>query len=105
MQSIKFAKILSMISDFLQPVDQRIINDYYATNPYISDYIHLYHEKKSLENYTIASGCSGSMNHFKDVFEIANADAALAASIFHFREISIQELKQYLQEQNIPVRL
>ena len=54
MQSIKFAKILSMISDFLQPVDQRIINDYYIANPYISDYIHLYHEKKSLENYTIA---------------------------------------------------
>ena len=43
-----------MISDFLQPVDQRIINDYYIANPYISDYIHLYHEKKSLENYTIA---------------------------------------------------
>ncbi|MBK7289531.1 MAG: imidazole glycerol phosphate synthase subunit HisF [Chitinophagaceae bacterium] len=41
----------------------------------------------------IASGGAGSMNHFKDVFEIANADAALAASIFHFREISIQELK------------
>jgi formiminoglutamase len=43
-----------MISDFLQPVDQRIINDYYATNPYISDYIHLYHEKKSIEDYKVA---------------------------------------------------
>ena len=60
---------------------------------------------KAVSIPVIASGGAGSMNHFKDVFEIANADAALAASIFHFREISIQELKQYLQEQNIPVRL
>ena len=60
---------------------------------------------KAVSIPVIASGGAGTMNHFKDVFEIANADAALAASIFHFREISIQELKQYLQEQNIPVRL
>ncbi len=60
---------------------------------------------KAVSIPVIASGGAGTMDHFKDVFEIANADAALAASIFHFREISIQELKQYLQEQNIPVRL
>ena len=53
----------------------------------------------------IASGGGGNMQHFKDVFNIAEADAALAASIFHFSEIEIQELKRYLQAENIPVRL
>jgi len=53
----------------------------------------------------IASGGAGQMEHFSDVFKIAHADAALAASIFHFREIPVQELKRYLQEQQIPVRL
>jgi imidazole glycerol-phosphate synthase subunit HisF len=53
----------------------------------------------------IASGGAGTMEHFADVFKIAHADAALAASIFHFREIPVQELKRYLQEQQIQVRL
>ncbi|MBO9621078.1 MAG: imidazole glycerol phosphate synthase subunit HisF [Niabella sp.] len=53
----------------------------------------------------IASGGAGAMTHFKDVFEQGAADAALAASIFHFREIEISALKNYLQENNIPVRL
>jgi cyclase len=53
----------------------------------------------------IASGGAGTMEHIKDVFEIAKADAALAASIFHFRQIDILELKQYLKLHNIPVRI
>ena len=53
----------------------------------------------------IASGGAGTMEHIKDVFEIAKADAALAASIFHFRQIDILELKQYLKSHNIPVRI
>ncbi len=53
----------------------------------------------------IASGGAGSMEHFAAVFNKAHADAALAASIFHFREIPIPDLKRYLQEQRIPVRL
>jgi cyclase len=53
----------------------------------------------------IASGGAGTMEHFADVFEIAKADAGLAASIFHFKEIPIPDLKRYLQEKNIPVRL
>jgi cyclase len=53
----------------------------------------------------IASGGAGNMEHFADVFKIAHADAALAASIFHFREIPVQDLKRYLQAQQIPVRL
>lgn len=53
----------------------------------------------------IASGGAGTMEHFADVFENANADAALAASIFHFREIGIASLKAYLHKKNIPVRL
>jgi imidazole glycerol-phosphate synthase subunit HisF len=44
----------------------------------------------------IASGGAGTMEHFKEVFENANADAALAASIFHYKEIGIPELKNYL---------
>jgi cyclase len=53
----------------------------------------------------IASGGGGTMQHFKDVFEQGKADAALAASIFHFKEIEINNLKKYLQEQQIAVRL
>jgi len=53
----------------------------------------------------IASGGAGKMEHFIDVFKLADADAALAASIFHFREISIEDLKRYLQHQQIPVRI
>lgn len=53
----------------------------------------------------IASGGGGTMQHFVDVFENAKADAALAASIFHFKEIGIPELKKFLQNQNINVRL
>jgi len=52
----------------------------------------------------IASGGAGRMEHFTEVFQ-HSADAALAASIFHFREIDIIALKQYLQQQNINVRL
>jgi imidazole glycerol-phosphate synthase subunit HisF len=53
----------------------------------------------------IASGGAGTMEHFKEVFEKGNADAALAASIFHYKEIEIAALKKYLLEQNIQVRL
>jgi cyclase len=53
----------------------------------------------------IASGGAGTMEHFKNVFENGNADAALAASIFHYKEIAIPELKQYLHQQNVIVRL
>lgn len=52
----------------------------------------------------IASGGAGTMEHFKDVFTEGKADAALAASIFHFKEIAIPELKNYLRQQHIPVR-
>jgi len=53
----------------------------------------------------IASGGGGTMQHFADVFELASADAALAASVFHFKEIKIQELKRFLNERNVPVRM
>ena len=53
----------------------------------------------------IASGGAGSMKDFTDVFTIGKADAGLAASIFHFNEISVPELKNYLFEENIPVRI
>lgn len=53
----------------------------------------------------IASGGGGTMKHFADVFEIGQADAALAASVFHFKEIEIVELKQFLKRKNIAVRV
>jgi|SRR5690554_812329 cyclase len=52
----------------------------------------------------IASGGAGTMTHFADLFTQTRASAALAASIFHFGEIPIPTLKQYLKEQNIPIR-
>jgi len=52
----------------------------------------------------IASGGAGTMKHFKEVFQQTKASAALAASIFHFGEIQISELKNYLKTEKIPVR-
>jgi cyclase len=53
----------------------------------------------------IASGGAGGLEHFADVFTRGHADAALAASIFHYADTSVSELKRYLREQHIPVRL
>lgn len=53
----------------------------------------------------IASGGAGKKEHFKDAFTKGKADAALAASVFHFEEIDIAELKQYLRDEGINVRL
>src|SRR5690554_5507787 len=52
----------------------------------------------------IASGGAGTMEHFKEVFTAGRADAALAASIFHFKEISIPDLKKYLTGEGVSVR-
>jgi cyclase len=52
----------------------------------------------------IASGGAGLIEHFKDAFTIGKADAALAASVFHFGEIAIPDLKTYLQFNNIAIR-
>ena len=52
----------------------------------------------------IASGGAGNVQHFIDTFALGNADAALAASVFHFKEISIPELKSDLRNNQIPVR-
>lgn len=53
----------------------------------------------------IASGGAGTMEHFRDALTEGKADAALAASLFHFREIEIRDLKQYLSASQVPVRL
>lgn len=52
----------------------------------------------------IASGGAGTMQHFEDVFTQTKATGALAASIFHFNEIEIPELKNYLKSKNLPIR-
>ena len=53
----------------------------------------------------IASGGAGTMEHFAETFINGKADAALAASVFHYQEIEIPELKQFLKNQNISIRL
>lgn len=53
----------------------------------------------------IASGGAGKKEHFYEALTEGGADAALAASLFHFKELEIRELKEYLQQKNLPVRL
>ncbi|MBR5637353.1 MAG: imidazole glycerol phosphate synthase subunit HisF [Pseudobutyrivibrio sp.] len=53
----------------------------------------------------IASGGAGTMEHFKDALTIGGADAALAASLFHYKELEIVDLKKYLRSECVPVRL
>jgi cyclase len=53
----------------------------------------------------IASGGAGTLDHFVDVFTAGRADAALAASIFHYAETGVKTLKQHLQQRGVPVRL
>lgn len=53
----------------------------------------------------IASGGCGSLQHFYDVFDQEAADAALAASLFHYDELTVRDVKEYLKEKGIPVRL
>jgi len=53
----------------------------------------------------IASGGAGTCAHFYEALTEGKADAALAASLFHFKELEIREVKQYLRERGVPVRL
>ena len=53
----------------------------------------------------IASGGAGNLAHFKDALTEGKADAALAASLFHFKELEIKEVKEYLRQEGISVRL
>ena len=64
----------------------------------------LYQLSEKLTIPIIASGGAGAKEHFRDAFLLGHADAALAASVFHFGEISIRELKQYLTKENINIR-
>lgn len=59
---------------------------------------------RNLNVPVIASGGAGTMEHFADVFEKAGADAALAASIFHYKEMEIPDLKNYLYQRGIQIR-
>jgi cyclase len=53
----------------------------------------------------IASGGAGKLEHLKDVISQASADAVLVASIFHYGEYTVSDVKEYLRSENIPVRL
>lgn len=65
----------------------------------------LAHLAQTLSIPVIASGGAGAKEHFRDAFLLGKADAALAASVFHFGEIPIPSLKEYLREEGINVRL
>ena len=52
----------------------------------------------------IASGGAGELSHFYDAFTAGKADAVLAASLFHFGELTVPQLKEYLSERGVPVR-
>ena len=54
---------------------------------------------------SVESKSAGSLQHFEEAFSVGNADAALGASVFHYNEIKISELKQFLQTKNILVRI
>jgi cyclase len=60
---------------------------------------------KAVSIPVIASGGGGTMEHFEDVFTKGAADAALAASIFHFKEIEVHALKSFLLDKGLPIRL
>ncbi len=60
---------------------------------------------KAVSIPVIASGGAGNVNHFSEVFEKTGADAALAATLFHFRELTISQVKEHLRSKNIWVRL
>lgn len=60
---------------------------------------------ESLTIPVIASGGAGAMEHFRDAFTVGHADAALAASVFHFGEIGIPDLKHYLRNEGIAIRI
>ena len=53
----------------------------------------------------IASGGAGTLEHFKEALTVGKADAALAASLFHYKELEIRQVKEYLQVEGVPVRL
>ena len=53
----------------------------------------------------IASGGAGTVEHFKEALTDGGADAALAASLFHYKELEIRQVKEYLRDQGISVRL
>ncbi len=72
-------------------------------NGFANDIIKLISESVNVP--VIASGGAGTMKHFTEAFETGKADAALAASVFHFNEINIKTLKQELRNNNIRVRL
>jgi cyclase len=59
----------------------------------------------AVEIPVIASGGAGTFDHFREVFTLGKADAALAASVFHFSEHAVADLKQYLRSHGVPVRL
>ena len=53
----------------------------------------------------IASGGAGKLEHFKEALTVGKADAALAASLFHYKELEIREVKEYLRSEGVSVRL
>ena len=110
-----FEKIMIDAKDFVNRWDGKLYFVYLPAYPGIynstTDRQRLQSYKKvinlveELNIPIIASGGAGSIQHFVDAFNIGKSDAALAASVFHFEEIAIQDLKKELKKNNIEVRL
>lgn len=62
-------------------------------------------DRRAVSIPVIASGGAGSLEHFYDALTEGGADAALAASLFHYKELEIREVKEYLRDRGLPVRL
>ena len=72
-------------------------------NGYDNDLTRIISEEVSIP--VIASGGAGKLEHFYDTFTEGKADAALAASLFHFKELEIMDVKKYLRERGVSVRI
>ena len=104
---------------FQESIEREIASAVSDEHPEANDYISAYVGARALEDYVnlirtaksrvsipvIATGGAGTKEHFLEALTEGKADAALAASLFHYKELEIVDLKKYLREQGVPVRL
>ena len=100
--AVEFAKIMEQAGAAAIAVHGRTRAQMYSGR---ADWDIIRDVKKSVGIPVIASGGAGTLEHFYDALTEGKADAALAASLFHYKELEIREVKEYLAGRNVPVRL